>query len=55
MFMALKNSIDFLNAFRMVSQADTYFGGRDALKAENSNVKNPEKISKGNIFSLFFI
>jgi hypothetical protein len=38
MFMALKNAVDFLNAFRMVSGADNFNGGRDAIKAENSNV-----------------
>jgi hypothetical protein len=37
-FLALKSSLDFLNAFRITSQADNYFGGRDVIKAENSNV-----------------
>lgn len=36
--MAMKSAIDFLNAFRMISQSDNYYGGRDSLKAENSNV-----------------
>lgn len=40
MFMALKNAVDFVNAFRMISGADNFNGGRDAIKAENSNV-NP--------------
>jgi len=47
MFMALKNAVDFLNAFRMVTNADNYYGGRDPLKAENSNVKK--------IFLKFFL
>jgi len=34
----LKSVLDFLNAFRMNFQTDNYFGGRDILKAENSNV-----------------
>lgn len=38
--MALKNAVDFLNAFRMISGADNYNGGRDAIKAENSNVSS---------------
>lgn len=38
MFMILKQSIDFLNAFRMITQADSYHGGREILKAENSTV-----------------
>ncbi len=44
MFMALKNAVDFLNAFRMISGADNFNGGRDAIKAENSNVKTLEII-----------
>jgi hypothetical protein len=36
--MALKNAVDFINAFRMISGADNFNGGRDAIKAENSNV-----------------
>lgn len=37
-FYALKTTLEFIDAFRMVSQADNYYGGRDVLKAENSNV-----------------
>ena len=40
MFMILKQSIDFLNSFRMITQADNYYGGRDVLKAENSTVNH---------------
>lgn len=38
LFHAVKTSVDFLNAFRMVTGADNYHGGRDVLKSENSNV-----------------
>ena len=44
--MAMKSAIDFLNAFRMVTNSDNYYGGRDALKAENSNVKIKKIISR---------
>lgn len=38
LYLSLKSSIDFLNAFRAISHADNYFGGRDVVKAECSNV-----------------
>lgn len=38
LFHAVKTAVDFLNAFRMVTGADNYHGGRDVLKSENSNV-----------------
>ena len=39
MFLALKSALDFVNAFRINSERDNYFGGRDILKSENTNVR----------------
>jgi hypothetical protein len=38
MFLSLKEILDYLNAFRVISAADNYFGGREILKAETTNV-----------------
>lgn len=38
MFYSLKSVLEYLNFLRVVSGADNYFGGRDILKAENTNV-----------------
>ena len=34
----MKDVFDFLNAFRVIIQIDNYFGGREIIKAENSNI-----------------
>lgn len=38
MFFALKSVLDFVNAYRIRGDQDNYFGGRDILKSENTNV-----------------
>ena len=38
MFLSLKEILDYLNAFRVISAADNYFGGREILKAESTNI-----------------
>lgn len=38
MFLTLKEVVDCLNAFRAITQADNYFGGREILKSENANI-----------------
>jgi hypothetical protein len=38
MFFALKSVLEFVNAYRIVTEKDNYFGGRDILKSENTNV-----------------
>lgn len=38
LFFALRSALDFANAYRIVTEKDNYFGGRDILKSENTNV-----------------